>query len=105
VKSLVSTPLTSSKSPAGEPGVAGSATKEAVENVRKMIESDKITYLQEKELVYQTLMAKLETEDLGDELSEYVFDHLSSRAKEAVGKTLSSEEIKSRVKTFTSTYY
>lgn len=105
VKQLLSAPLSQPKAIANDIKSAAENSKGAIDRVKKLIEADKNSYIKDKELVYHTLMAKLETEDLNEELSDFVFDHLSSSGKNIIGKRLNSDEIKSRVKSFTTTYY
>lgn len=104
VKNLLATPLSKPKlSP--DRKISVQEARIAVDNIKKIIDSEKNSYLKEKELVYHTLMAKLETEDSGNDLSEYVLEKLSTSGKNHIGKNHDSESIKKQVNTFTKTYY
>jgi hypothetical protein len=82
----------------------GSARRYVAALSRKM-EHHMGNYLPDKELMHHTLMAKLNTEDRDEELSEYVMDHCRKEVKAHVGKYHKSEQLKNRVKKHAAYWY
>jgi len=103
VKNLLTAPLSSP--PAIMANLRATGTRPAIDHLKLTIAADQNRYLKEKELTYQTLLAKLETEDLGNELGDYVMDNASASVKNYIGPHFQSEAIKTKVKSFTETYY
>jgi hypothetical protein len=82
----------------------GSARRYVAALTRKMVHH-KDNYLTDKELMHYTLMAKLNTEDRDEELSDYVMDHCRKEVKAHIGKQYKSEQLKHRVKRHEAYWY
>lgn len=71
----------------------------------RKIKEQKESFLQGKELMQKTLMAKINTEDKEEQLSEYVMDNATSSLKEFIKKDHSSEQLKKQVKRYVEDWY
>jgi hypothetical protein len=69
------------------------------------IKEQKKSFMRGKELMQKTLMAKINTEDKDEQLSEFVMDHATTSLKEFIKKDHSSEQIKKKVKRYVEDWY
>lgn len=93
---------------AGLPGVEkskGSSSADTIQNLSKRLANTGAAFTREKELMHKTLLAKIKTEDTGEELATWVMDHASNPLKEHIKKDYSSEAIKGTVKKFVGDWY
>ncbi len=82
----------------------GSAKRYVAALSRKMDQRME-AYVNEKELMHHALMAKIHTDDRGEELSEYIMDNCRNSLKAYVGKRFKSEHLKHCVKRHAEYWY